>query len=146
MEKKKKRVWIWGAAILAVIVLAAGVWFGVASYVVHEAKTPKKPGYDPGTWIELRPEGIVSADGQPVYSEMRIGDENKVMILFYGGGVSVNAFTASHPFTGALFTSDENGFYTENIEGMIPDYCELGIASTRADKSSLNFSRFCAIL
>mgnify|MGYP002624577980 CR=1 FL=1 len=126
MEKKRSRRWIWVLAAVGVLVCAAVIWLGVRLELITKTQA-QKPQYDAGSWIELAPEGIVSANGEPVHTEMRIGSENKVLVLFCGGGVSVNEFTASHPFTGARYVMDENGFYSADIDGMIPDYCGLGV-------------------
>lgn len=133
MNKKRKIPW-WGWLLigLGVIGIGVGIWLGRWSYLIAESQQPVTT-YDPGTWIELAPEGIVSANGEPVYSEMRLGSENKVIVFFYGGGLCVNDFTATHPYTGARLLPDENGFYTADIDGMIPDYLELGIGSARQE-------------
>lgn len=127
MEKsKRKRRWLWIA--LGVLVLAALAFLSVRAILIVKAK--EIPSYDPGTWLEITPAGIVSADGEPVKTRMRIGSENNVIVFFYGGGISVNGYTAARPFTGARDLSGENGFYTENADGMIPDYCELGLGNS----------------
>ena len=130
MKQKRTFKWKWVLIPAAVIVIAAIILLGVMSFLIKQSQEPAAVSYDPGDWIELHPEGIVSADGEPVYTEMRIGAENKTLVIFYGGGICCDPFTAFRPFTGAKIVADENGFYTKNIDGMIPDYCELGIAST----------------
>ena len=130
MTEKRTRWWHWVLiALVSLILLAAAAWIGNRYYLIRMASKPAAESH-PGEWIELRPEGIVSANGEPVYTEMRVGRENKVVIFFYGGGVSVNPYTAEHPFTDALFLSDENGFYSDDIDGMIPDNLELGLGSS----------------
>lgn len=130
MQRKRSRWWIWLLAAIGVLLLAAVVWLGIRYNTIRKTQSTEIQ-YDAGTWLELAPEGIVSANGEPVYTEMRIGSENKVIVMFYGGGICVNDFTAANPFTGAQFLAQENGFYTEDIDGMIPDYCGLGITGDR---------------
>ncbi len=130
MEKKRRRWWIWLIVVLAAAILAAAVWFGIQSYLIYKSNAPSAE-FDPGAWIELAPDEIVSADGMKVRTEMRVGSENKVIVFFYGGGMSINEFTAARPYTGARFAADEIGFYADDIEGMIPDYCQLGLSSNQ---------------
>ena len=131
MKDKAKRTRRLVLLIAVLVLLIFAAWYGAWSYLIRQSHTPTAQ-FDPGTWVRLEPEGIVSANGEPVYTEMRIGSENKVIVFFYGGGLSVNGFTAAHPFFGTAFVSDENGFYTKNIDGMIPDYLELGIGSSQS--------------
>ena len=56
---------------------------------------PEKPKKN--TWYVYRPEGAISSDGTDYYSLMRIGTANKLMILFCGGGVALDAFSAARP-------------------------------------------------
>ena len=138
MEAKKRRRGLWLALIAGALLLAGLIFLGVRSYIIVRAR--QTPQYDPGTWLELKPEGIVSANGEPVVSRMRIGSENNVLVFFYGGGISVNEYTAQRPFTGSPILAGENGFYTEDIDGMIPEYCELGIGSSQRENPFRNWT------
>lgn len=132
MKKHKGMPW-WGWVLTAVgaVAIGVGIWLGRWAYLISESRQPAAE-YDPGTWIELAPEGIVSANGEPVTTRMRIGSENNVLVFFYGGGLSVNEFTAQRPYTGSPILAGENGFYTDDTDGMIPDYCEWGIGSSQS--------------
>ena len=128
MANGKKR-WLRTALIaLGALALAAFIILGIRAFVILRAR--QVPSYDAGTWLEITPSGVVSANGEPVKTRMRIGSENNVIVFFYGGGISVNEDMAARPFTGAADLSGENGFYTDSIDGMIPDYCELGLGSS----------------
>ena len=92
-----------------------------------------EPTPETGEWFELAPEGIVSANGEPVTSRMRLGSEtDKVIVLFYGGGISIDEYTAAHPYTTTDFFN-EDGFYAPDIAGIIPDICDAGIGSRRGE-------------
>lgn len=65
-----------------------------------------------GKGYEIWPAGTVCADGTPYHGCLRLGCENKLMIAFSGGGVSVNEYTAARP---QRLDADENSemFYSE---------------------------------
>ena len=115
--------------LLTALILAAAIWVGVRMVIITRARSTQVT-HEIGEWFEIAPEGIVSANGEPVYTQMRLGRENKIIVFFYGGGISYNDFMAARPFTGAVLFN-EHGFYTDDVEGMIPDYCELGIGSSQ---------------
>ena len=56
---------------------------------------PAKPKLN--TNYEYWPEGAVCANGKPYHGCIRLGSENKLMICFSGGGVSVDEYTAARP-------------------------------------------------
>ena len=128
---KRRNGKLWKRLILIAVVLllmAAAIWIEARYIMILRARTPAV-AYDPGVWFEVAPEGAVTAEGEPLSTRMRVGTENKVVVFFYGGGLSVNDFTASRPYTGSKLLTFENGFYTADIDGMIPDYLELGLGS-----------------
>jgi len=96
----------------------------VRYYIITHSHTAVQQ--QPGEWFEIAPEGIVSADGSPVTTLMRVGTENKVAVFFFGGGISLNEYTAARPYVG--MTMDvEPGFYSPNTSDQIPDWCFTGI-------------------
>lgn len=118
--------------VLAALLLAAILYFA-ARYIMIRVATAHGPNHENGEWFELAPEGIVSANGTPVTSRMRLGEEReKVIVLFYGGGISIDEYTAAHPYTTTDFFS-EDGFYAPDTIGMIPELCDAGIGSTQDD-------------
>ncbi len=66
-----------------------------------------------GEWYRVQPVGAVDAEGKPYHANVRVGSENKVMVVFSGGGVSVDDYTEARPATGIL----SDGFYTV-IDGL----------------------------
>ena len=111
----------------ALLLLGAAIWFGYRFYIINRTRTPALE-YDPGVWFELAPEGAVTGAGEPLAGQMRLGSENKVIVFFYGGGISYDEYTAARPYLGRMMDR-EPGFYADSTEGYIPDFCELGIGS-----------------
>ena len=50
-----------------------------------------------GQWYSIYPEGAKSSDGSEWYGLMRLGSSDKVIVYFFGGGVSIDEYTAAHP-------------------------------------------------
>lgn len=50
-----------------------------------------------GTWYRITPEGALSSDGTQWHGLFRKGSENKVIVYFYGGGVSIDNHSAANP-------------------------------------------------
>ncbi len=73
---------------------------------------PAKPKLN--TNYEYWPEGAVCANGKPYHGCIRLGSENKLMVCFSGGGVSVDEYTAARPQTvggkGQMFYSEDVTF------------------------------------
>ena len=47
-----------------------------------------------GQWYTAAPEGAVNSDGTPWHGLVRLGSENKAMVFFNGGGISVTGETS----------------------------------------------------
>ena len=62
-----------------------------------------------GKWYSVDVDGSVSSDGSKWQGYFRKGKENKVILYFYGGGFSVNEFTAARPL------DVESGFYNDKL-------------------------------
>lgn len=131
VEHKRKFPWKWIGIALGVLVLALAIWVGINVYNV-EVRHTATVEYDPNVWFEISPEGAITAEGEPLSTRMRVGTENKVIVFFFGGGISINEYTAARPYIGE-YIDKEPGFYANSIEGQIPDYCELGIGSRQQD-------------
>jgi len=125
MEHKRQKPYSLYIVIVLLIIVALlmGV-LAVRYYIITHSHTAVQK--EPGAWFEIAPEGIVSADGSPVTTLMRVGTENKVAVFFFGGGISLNEYTAARPYVG--MTMDvEPGFYSPNTSDQIPDWCFTGI-------------------
>ena len=125
---KKKGIRIALVVLLAAAAAAVAAFF-VNRYLMIRMANYHTPDYTAGEWFELDPGDIVSANGKPVTSRMRVGTESdKLIVLFYGGGISIDEYTASHPFTTTDFIN-EKGIYAPDISGMIPELCDAGLGS-----------------
>mgnify|MGYP002625382910 CR=1 FL=1 len=138
MGKKKKRVWLWLLILLAALGAAVLAWMGVQYYIILRSRTPEVE-YDPGVWFELAPEGAICSDGEPLSTRMRVGTENKVIVFFYGGGISLNDYTAARPYLGTLIDR-EPGFYSAEEEDQLATYSGLGIASRQQNNPFRDWS------
>lgn len=56
---------------------------------------PKLEGYpEAGKWYSIAPEGTKSSDGSEWHGLLRLGTENKVVVYYFGGGVSITGETS----------------------------------------------------
>lgn len=115
------------AIVLGVLLVILALLIALAAryYIITHTHTSVQ-AHEPGEWFDLTPEGIVSADGTPVTTQIRLGTENKVLVFFHGGGISLNGYTAARPYIG-MTLDVEPGFYSANTDGQIPDWCGIGI-------------------
>ena len=106
-------------------------------YANRPANIPKNP--EKNTWYTYRPDGAICSDGEPYYSTMRIGTDNKLMILFCGGGVALDAYSAARP--NKIEGSETDTFYLPNTSIMGYIYGRSGIADVnREDNPFRNWS------
>lgn len=84
------------STVAAVLIAVLTVWTIYAN--------PNRPTVD--EWEVISPEGAVSSDGSDWYGLIRLGDMDKVIILFYGGGMSSDEYMAT-----------TSGFYTTSLTG-----------------------------
>lgn len=116
MKKKVKRILKVSASILGIIVL---IIIGIM-VIRHNPELKGEP--KEGKWYRITPEQAIGADESKWHGLIRKGNENKVLVYFYGGGVSINEYTAARPIR-----FGEEGFYSI---GNIGDGLELdGISS-----------------
>ncbi len=96
MERKKpksKLKIILGIIIIAFLVIALGVLvFLKQSFLKTFPELNGEP--EPGTWYEVPVEGAKSSDGSEWHGIFRKGTENKVVVYFFGGGVSITPETS----------------------------------------------------
>jgi hypothetical protein len=74
-------------------VLAINQWL-TAGFPPLDTATAKT-----GEWYSVYPDGAIDAAGDPYHANIRMGSENKVMVVFNGGGVSVDDYTEARPVT-----------------------------------------------
>lgn len=67
-----------------------------------------------GWYRDPIPEGI-TADGSPYHIYVRRGSAEKLCLLFSGGGIAWNEYTASRPVTGGAVAAWQPNFYWDNL-------------------------------
>ena len=108
MEKKKHRKAKKVLLVLACVpvVLAVGVF--VLLKMTFLKSFPKLTGEpEIGKWYEAAVEGTQSSDGSEWHGIFKKGTENKVVVYFFGGGVSITPETSE----------GGNKFYATNMTG-----------------------------
>ena len=73
---------------------------------------PEKPEF--GKWYEYTPKGLLCSNDEPYHACIRKGKENKLCIIFCGGGVSINEYTAARP--SSIFNAPGTvGYYADDV-------------------------------
>lgn len=102
-------------SIISFLVASAALAQGIASAQINPAdySVPELSGVpEIGQWYSVTPPHATAASGGQATGLIRKGTENKVVIQFYGGGVSVNEYTAAR---GNLI-DPEHGFYSDTLD------------------------------
>lgn len=86
--------------------------------------------YKVGKWYRISVEGLETANGNLVHGNIRIGDSDKVIVYFHGGGASINEYTAARPLSGE--TAD-NGFYSDDVSSYVDVLTKMGIGAESKD-------------
>lgn len=89
----KKKVW----KILGLVLLSIGLIAFIAYKKTFGWSAPELNVKEPtiGNWYSLKPKGVIDSTGQQAHGLIRLGKEkNKVIVYFFGGGVSINSETA----------------------------------------------------
>lgn len=100
--------------ILAVIFVAAALCFdSILNVVMNQTMGKDLPQLEGspevGEWYAIDIDNAVSSDGSKWQGYLRKGSENKVVVYFYGGGFSVNDYTAARSL------DVEGGFYNPRL-------------------------------
>lgn len=74
-------------------------------------EVPEKP--EKGVWYKYHSDKTYCGNGEPYSACLKLGSENKLVIVFCGGGVSINAYTAAHP-NNPLYPDPIN-FYADDV-------------------------------
>mgnify|MGYP004586340793 FL=1 len=99
MSQKKKKI-ICVVSILAVILVAVALFAdNIINAVINKTMGKDLPQLEGepevGKWYAIDIDNAVSSDGSKWQGYFRKGSENKVVLYFYGGGFSVNDYTAA---------------------------------------------------
>lgn len=110
--KKKKRVLIFSIIVVVAVTVFLSFNHIVNFYVTNTMgkdlpTLTSEPEF--GKWYSVDVDGSVSSNGSKWQGYFRKGKENKVVLYFYGGGFSVNDFTAARPL------DVEGGFYNDQL-------------------------------
>ena len=113
---------------IVILVIAAGIF--ILLKLTFLKTFPKLKGEpEPGKWYEVEVDGAKSSDGSEWHGIFRKGTENKVVVYFFGGGVSITPETS------------EGGkeFYATNMTAQ--DFvAQGGIGSTEEDNPFKDWS------
>lgn len=108
MEKKKhgtvKKILLIFACVIVVLAVCAFVLLKM-TFLKSFPKLKGKP--EIGKWYEVAVEGTQSSDGSEWHGIFKKGTENKVVVYFFGGGVSITPETSE----------GGNKFYATNMTG-----------------------------
>lgn len=112
--KKGKKKLICIFSVTVVVILTVTLSFNsILNFVVNKTMGKNLPQLtdDPevGKWYVVDVDDAVSSDGSKWQGYFRKGSENKVVLYFYGGGFSVNDFTAARSM------DVEGGFYNPRL-------------------------------
>lgn len=89
-----------------------------------------------GKWYGIPLKGCVSSDGKEVHAGFRKGNENKLVILLFGGGVSWNEFMAARP-NSVYGNPDKISFYACGDGGLVADLAaRIGIHTLSKKESN----------
>lgn len=92
--KKKHTGLIIMLVILAVVVLAAIGIYGLLSKTFLTSHPELKGEPEIGKWYRVTPENAKSSNGKEWHGILRKGSENKLVVYFFGGGVSITEETS----------------------------------------------------
>ncbi len=110
--KKKKLICIF--SVTAVLILIVALSFNsILNFVVNKTMGKDLPELtgkpEIGKWYAVDVDDAVSSDGSKWQGYFRKGSENKVVLYFYGGGFSVNDYTAARSM------DVDGGFYNPRL-------------------------------
>lgn len=106
---RRRRVLVSVGVGVGILALLGGGGYIAAQAWIHTEFSPLDPDTaEEGEWYSVQPDGAIDAFGNPYHANIRIGSEDKVMVVFGGGGVSVDDHTEARPVR-SIF---DEGFYT----------------------------------
>lgn len=112
---------------LTSLTLALAGWMAYAQINPADFAVPELSGVpEEGQWYTVTPPDAVCATGVPATGLFRKGNENKVMIVFYGGGVSVDPFTAARGGSAVK----EHSFYSDAMDASAAGVVQILFAIT----------------
>lgn len=120
--------------VLIVVLLFIGLWASYAYFVSTEfPELVESP--EVGKWYAVPTSNAVCANGEPLHGLYRKGKENKLMVYFYGGGVSIDPYMAARGFS----VSPNEGFYSD-VDPHYDYIVRLGICNQSSDNPFKDWS------
>lgn len=114
-----KRRWLVLLCIVPLLLMVGLYFMRSGGNTLQES--PAKP--ETGVWYNVSPEGAISADGSPWQGRIRFGTENRLMLYFLGGGVSLDEYSAARSYTAvggdAFYFDRDDGVSSRRVEGGI---------------------------
>ena len=112
----KKIMIILGIILLVLLILAVGVY----QFVLQYPKLKENPTID--KWYSVSTSEMKDSEGNAYHALFKKGSENKVMIYFAGGGVSINEETARNDtYNTKMLQPDMLANVTMNMGGLASD-------------------------
>lgn len=91
-------------------------------------------------WYRFYPAGAISGDGEPAFAEVLLGTENKLVVFFSGGGVSIDRYTAARP--ASLYARDRvDAFYMVHLDLFADFVTRSGVLDDHPDNPFRNWSK-----
>ena len=117
MAKAKNFILYLCAAAVCVLLVGAGS-------LLAGGDTAAEAVPEPGEWFYMTPDGTMAADGSPVTTCIRVGTLPNTMVLFCGGGISINEYTAARSYG---VTEIPDGFYSDNGSVILENIIDSGL-------------------
>ncbi len=144
-QEKNKKTILFGVGLsfaITAILLAALNFNAILNKVIEltMGKEFQKLVGEPtiGKWYSKEFENAVSSDGSKWEGYLKKGSENKVMVIFFGGGLSVDEFTAARPL------NNDGGFYAADVSVgqhiMANAYVKWGIGNDKDENPFKDWS------
>jgi len=121
------------------------LWLKALTPYLKKKRAPKLEGEpETGKWIRIPLDGCLAANEEKTYADFKLGNENKLLIFFMGGGVSWNEYTAAHP--ASLYAKDKSlGFYTIHMDLFSDLRLDSGIFAESKENPFRNWSKLILI-
>lgn len=119
------------------------LWFRMLIPFLEKRKFPElTEGATKEKWYRITLKDCVGADGAPTYAQFYPGTENKLIVFFGGGGVSINEYTAARPVR--LFEKDKDDmFYMLGMDLLRDVVPHKGILSDKVENPFVHWSKLC---
>ena len=112
---------------MGVLALIAGGGVVAVKQWLSTEFAPIEGSPEQGKWYGIYPDGAKDALGDPYHGLLRLGTSDKVMVVFMGGGVSVDDYTEARPST----TDGDDGFYS--VRSGFDNLAKPGLADGKND-------------